>query len=1525
MARTAEPVAPLTQRAYTLRLRGTDPQDKSWRDALWATHEAVNKGAKAFGDWLLTLRGGLSHELAEPPAVKGTKQSDEEIAAMRKSRRILLALSWLSVEDERGAPTGPVRIAAGRDTDSERRDRVLAVLRSVLAARRVGKQEIESWVGDCAESLAAKIREDAVWVNRSALFDERSQRVGGIDDRAVWELLSWVHKPAESFFELPQQDDNGGDLASSDVTAGSAKKPANPDKAKDLSHDAGNWLVLRFPKAAGADFGPVLERYRKLRVLLSVGAQLGVSGAAFAEQMAQAIGANSASESDLARAFTYSGAKKGSAFFKQLPGVISSSSVSSAALNDLAAAVGNAITAFEGKIAGRQRTPKGRREWSDAILAEMATACGFEYSPTNGKKRHFEYCVMLDHAARRVSIGHSWIKRAEAERRRFEEDGKRLDKVPPEAAKWLNEFVAQRSGTSGAAAAGAEYRIRRRAIEGWDEVVKRWNRPSCKTEGDRIAAAREAQAENEDGKPGDIQLFEALAADDAVCVWKPNGVATTDPLRDYVLGHDAKDRQRRFKVPAYRHPDPLRHPVFGDFGNSRWSIKYAAHESTKVAGAKRKPSTSEAAWLADRNGLRMGLWDGFGVRSVALRWSSKRLMKDLALRADSAHKPMRDVTRADRLGRAASGLAANESASAAWLFALEDWNGRLQAPRAQLDAIAERVAKHGWDAAAKAMRDRIKWLVSFSAKLECRGPWYSYFNDAADRSPFLKRVASGPRKGQTYASANGWPHAIPNDEREGHAKLMLCRLPGLRILSVDLGHRFAASCAVWEMLSAAALKEEVAGRAIVSGETGKRSLYLHTRHIDPTSNNQRTTIYRRIGADKLPDGSDHPAPWARLDRQFLIKLQGEDRPARAASDGSVRDPKTWNVIGSSETNEVRMVADFAESTGLLAEHEERSKSRGVDELMRQAVRIATLGLKRHARVAKIAYALDPECPGIPGIGGSLKTITRADESHIKFLADALFDWHALATDSEWDGSKARELWNAHIRPLDSVGFGVEEPKRRDPNAERPTRQQKRKQDDEFRTEKLQPIAKALAALSLSTAAMCNAWTEVWEGADGLERSKDDFEHMLIRDENGNVIGSRTAPKAGKDSTSGWHAHLRLLTDWIMGWHLPGAQSKYWNRNVGGLGLTRIATMRALYQLHKAFDMRARPQRVQGAPKRGEDNSGIAQGILDAMESMREQRVKQIASRIVEAALGVGRHTPATGKDRDRKRPATRQDPPCHAVVIENLRNYRPDELQTRRENKALMSWSSGKVRKYLEEGCQLHGLHLREVQPNYTSRQCSRTGLPGMRCQDVPIVDFLASRYWDKVVKSARKRLDGKANGEGESLDRMIRDLHAHWSKPENGENAKGCTLRIPRAGADLFIAAGREHAIQADLNAAANIGLRALLDPDFSGKWWYVPCDAATGMPSKDKCGGAAYLDLERSLLQPAKEADEKGDKSRKPKGKSGEKVNAWRDVGDAGGWRVHQAYWNDVKARLVAHLRKYNGLAEAESVALAAAAVPA
>lgn len=496
-----------------------------------------------------------------------------------------------------------------------------------------------------------------------------------------------------------------------------------------------------------------------------------------------------------------------------------------------------------------------------------------------------------------------------------------------------------------------------------------------------------AEAENEDGKPGDIQLFEALAADDAECVWRLDGKADSQSLKDYVFGHDARDKMRRFKVPAFRHPDPLRHPVFGDFGNSRWAIEYAVHQAAKAGRSKRAPATADEEWLKSRHGLRMGLWDGEAVREVPLRWSSKRLSNDLALGSPAAGGPVRHVARADRLGRAASGLKPGERPATAGLFALADWNGRLQAPRAQLDAIAACIERNAgkWDEKARKLRDRIEWLVTFSAKLECQGPFMEYaaqFGDDAPAKPFVSR------KGELAVK-----HAT-NDDRQGHAKLILSRLPGLRVLSVDLGHRYAASCAVWETLSLSALKKETAGRAVAGGGAAKQHLFLHTRHTDARGT-ERTTIYRRIGGDRLPDGSEHPAPWARLDRQFLIRLQGEEAPARKAS------PEEINAVRGMETE-----------LGRLRDERNPLPMR-VDELMAEAARTVRLALRRLGDSARIAYAFKPDAARLlPGGGAAEHT----PETRKVAIVDALMRWHDLATGDRWTDPVAKTTWTQHIVP-----------------------------------------------------------------------------------------------------------------------------------------------------------------------------------------------------------------------------------------------------------------------------------------------------------------------------------------------------------------------------------------------------------------------------------------------------------------------------------------------------------------------------
>ncbi len=346
-------------------------------------------------------------------------------------------------------------------------------------------------------------------------------------------------------------------------------------------------------------------------------------------------------------------------------------------------------------------------------------------------------------------------------------------------------------------------------------------------------------------------------------------------------------------------------------------------------------------------------------------------------------------------------------------------------------------------------------------------------------------------------------------------------------------------------------------------------------------------------------------------------------------------------------------------------------------------------------------------------------------------------------------------------------------------------------------------------------------------------------------------------------------------------------------------------------------------------KKGESNEGIAKSILLAMDRMRKQRVKQLASRIAASALGLGGHrrtikVRAIAKEGNwisKERSVWQEDAEpkyetCHAVVIESLRNYRPDELQTRRENRALMNWSAAQVRKNLEEACELHGLHLREVMPNYTSRQDSRTGLPGVRCSDIPVEEFLTGNRWRNARKSAGKRLE---KGTGGAFDKLLLDLGEAWEKTNKSE-WRNRTLRLPVKGGDLFVAAaerdaledgpviGASQGLQADLNAAANIGLRALLDPDFPGKWWFVLCtedkESRTAVPRAEKVSGSACFGANAADFGAlATGATESG------------LTNYWRDPStqelratDAGEWSPSKMYWRSVADRVARVLRKFN-----------------
>ena len=1465
---------PTTQRAYTLRLRAVveandddatvSQKRKELSDALWATHEAINNGAKAFGDWLLTLRGSLEHTLADAPAKGGTGKPDRAPTDdERRDRRVLLALSWLSVEDERGAPKDAGLIIAygddcvtKQDSQDGRDRRVIDALRGILAKRGLTPATIEEWMTDCQGSLKARIRDDAVWVNRSERFDALCAVWTGLTRQNSRQVLDEFFGSVTDWVTLPAPASEGdGDDGGEEKTAGSG----GAGDGEEFRTIARSFLSTNFGTGTKSDKGGISDALSQAAKSLPT-LPVGFGGSGVLKHLCVEFGLSGTNEEELVGALRERiGWKSG----RRSKGRLA-----------LDAAMGKASLGREDidllmRKFTEEAAEKGAKSklsvppWIGNLNNLLAESIGFGF--VAGKDQTGPYGVMLDHAARRVSIACSWIKLAELERRKFESDAKKLDEVRsehPAAAAFLDSLGRRRAEVSGSAN-GTTVLIRKRAIMGWKEVVASWSGQACTSSQDRIDAVRGVQDEVE--KFGDGRLFEELAADDAGVVWqRGDGAADPTILERYSAGCVAEVNQQRFKVPAYRHPDPLRHPVFGDFGVSRMNIEFAVHERVRAIAAARRVRAADAQWHEDSRNMRMEVWNGVQVTKLDLRWSSKRLSADLAL-DDPAALGALVVVRADRLGRSTAGRSPVHVQS---VFAEDNWNGRLQAPRVELDRIASLV-DCGKTIQANKRRDRISWLVSFSPKLAPCGPFIEY------------AAANGiePNK----KSGEYWPNSATNKDRKGqNAKLIYSRLPGLRILAVDLGHRYAAGCAVWESLSSDGVSKAVSKGMVVRGGTGSGDLFVHIETVS-ADGKRRTTVYRRIGAEKLPDGSVHPAPWARLERQFLIKLQGEEQSTRMAA-----------------PDEFSMVVGWEKAIGYQALPDSNAKrEKNVGDLMASAVRLFTLGGRRHFDRARIAHNLVATKRTKPG--GVLEPLTR--DGRIDLLTETLALWHGLFAGDRWTDEMANAMWS------DSGLPDLATPTRGDDDGRSFGGRGRKAAVAEYHA-KLRPHAERLAETDLSK--LAKRWSDRW-----------------LQDDR------RWTEKGGRlQSLRKWTAPRGLrptATDSVDVKNRKAAAALR-ARHVGGLSMQRINTLGGLYRLLKAFKNRPEPSDLRkNIPAKGDDRLiGFNQRLLDVRDRLREQRVKQLASRITEATLGLGR---VHSRDvlAGAARPTSRVDEPCHAVVIESLTNYRPDELQTRRENRQLMVWSSAKVQKYLAESCQLHGIHLRQLQPSYTSRQCSRTGAAGIRAVEISARDLLARPWCKKAVAKAKANLERakRENRAGSAMDRLMvsaEEWAMRMSSSEGGTRelgAKRTTSQIdrivlPRRGGDLFVSVschknknGKIPTVQADVNAAANIGIRALLDSDWEGRWWWVPCDGGTYTPAAKKTAGAMPLNGIAQLPQsrdhsaaaspPASRARDKKSPTTSDKSKpKREFENRWRhcasDPLQDSEWVSTGEYWSKV-----------------------------
>jgi hypothetical protein len=261
----------------------------------------------------------------------------------------------------------------------------------------------------------------------------------------------------------------------------------------------------------------------------------------------------------------------------------------------------------------------------------------------------------------------------------------------------------------------------------------------------------------------------------------------------------------------------------------------------------------------------------------------------------------------------------------------------------------------------------------------------------------------------------------------------------------------------------------------------------------------------------------------------------------------------------------------------------------------------------------------------------------------------------------------------------------------------------------------------------------------------------------------------------------------------------------------GLSLERIEQLEELRRRFQSLN-RALQREPGAAPKSGREMRNdplpdCCPDILDKLDRTKEQRVNQTAHLIVAQALGV-RLRPhqvtldeRVAKDLHGEYEAIPGRKPVDFVVLEDLSGYLSSQTRERKENLRLMKWCHRQVTAKVKELCEVFGIPVLETPAAYSSKFCSRTGVAGFRAREI--------RNEDRNTFPWKRRLAEGDKTSCELFDWLARANHDRGNKVPR-------TLLVPMSLGPLFVpGCAKLPVMHADVNAAINLGLRAIAAPN--------------------------------------------------------------------------------------------------------------